>query len=72
MIGQRIRCPCCDSIFEIEVTRIDYTQGKIILDKINSLTSQSEGTKVLSQSSDKSCPNNDDEAENYGSNKIHL
>ena len=55
----RIRCPCCDSIFE------ECPEIKIILDKTkrrkSPSTSPSEGTelsfKVPSQSTDKPCPN---------------
>ena len=37
--NQRVRCPCCDSIFEIELHNINFNRGKIILNKLNSKTS---------------------------------
>jgi len=32
---ERVRCPCCDSIFEINISRIQILRGKVILDKVN-------------------------------------
>jgi len=61
---ERIRCPCCDSIFEIEITEIIHLIGKIILNKlsyeINSILSkehreliEKEFNNTLSETSNK-------------------
>ena len=32
----RLRCPCCDSIFEIEIVKIEIERTKVILNKSKS------------------------------------